>query len=149
MVIGDDVEIGANSAIDRGALGPTLIGAGTKIDNLVHVAHNVQIGRHCLIMGQVGFAGSTQLGDYGVIASQSGIAGHLKLGQQVTVGGKSGVMRDVADKEVVLGMPAVPDKQAKRQWVAIQKLPEILLRVRELEKKVAGPSGAAERPGES
>lgn len=143
VIIHDDVEIGANSAIDRGALGPTVIGAGTKIDNLVHVAHNVQIGRHCLIMGQVGFAGSTHLGDYGVIASQSGIAGHLKLGQQVTVGGKSGVMRDIADKEVVLGMPAVPDKQAKRQWVAIQKLPEILLRVRELEKKVSDMAGGA------
>ncbi len=137
VVIHDDVEIGANSAIDRGALGPTVIGEGTKIDNLVHVAHNVQIGRHCLIMGQVGFAGSTVLGDYGVIASQSGIAGHLKIGQQVTVGGKSGVMRDVADKETVLGFPAVPDKQAKRQWVGIQKLPEMLLRMRELERKVA------------
>ncbi len=137
VVIHDDVEIGANSAIDRGALGPTVIGQGTKIDNLVHVAHNVSIGRHCLIMGQVGFAGSTHLGDYCVIASQSGIAGHLKLGQQVTVGGKSGVMRDVPDKETVLGFPAVPDKQAKRQWVAIQKLPEMMLRMRELEKKVA------------
>ncbi len=137
VVIHDDVEIGANSAIDRGALGPTVIGAGTKIDNLVHVAHNVQIGRHCLIMGQVGFAGSTQLGDYGVIASQSGIAGHLKIGRQVTVGGKSGVMRDIADGETVLGLPAVPDKQAKRQWVAIQRLPDIIVRVRELEKKVA------------
>ncbi len=135
--IHDDVEIGANTAIDRGALGPTVIGAGTKIDNQVHVAHNVHIGRHCLIMGQVGFAGSTHLGDYGVIASQSGIAGHLKLGTQVTVGGKSGVMRDVADKEVVLGMPAVPDKQAKRQWIGIQKLPDMLLRIRELEKQVA------------
>lgn len=140
--IGDDVEIGANSAVDRGALGPTVIGAGTKIDNLVHVAHNVRIGRHCLIMGQVGFAGSTELGDYGVIASQSGIGGHLKLGKQVTVGGKSGVMRDVPDRETVLGFPAVPDKQAKRQWVGIQKLPEILLRLRELEKRVSGEAGS-------
>jgi UDP-3-O-[3-hydroxymyristoyl] glucosamine N-acyltransferase len=137
VIIHNDVEIGANTAIDRGALGPTVIGQGTKIDNLVHVAHNVIIGRHCLIMGQVGFAGSTQLGDYCVIASQSGIADHLKLGQQVTVGGKSGVMRDVPDKETVLGLPAVPDIQAKRQWVAIQKLPEMILRMRELEKKVA------------
>jgi UDP-3-O-[3-hydroxymyristoyl] glucosamine N-acyltransferase len=137
VIIHDDVEIGANSAVDRGALGPTVIGQGTKIDNLVHVAHNVSIGRHCLIMGQVGFAGSTRLGDYCVIASQSGIAGHLKLGRQVTVGGKSGVMRDVPDKETVLGLPAVPDIQAKRQWVAIQKLPEMILRMRELEKQVA------------
>lgn len=103
----------------------------------MHVAHNVIIGKHCLIMGQVGFAGSTQLGDCCVIASQSGIADHLKLGQQVTVGGKSGVMRDVPDKETILGLPAVPDIQAKRQWVAIQKLPEIILRMRDLEKKVA------------
>jgi UDP-3-O-[3-hydroxymyristoyl] glucosamine N-acyltransferase len=135
--IHDDVEIGANSALDRGALGPTVIGKGTKIDNQVHVAHNVVIGKHCLIMGQVGFAGSTELGDYCVIASQSGIGGHLKLGRQVTVGGKSGVMRDVADKETVLGFPAVPDKQAKRQWIGIQKLPDLILRMRELEKQVA------------
>lgn len=136
VVIHDDVEIGANTAIDRGALGPTTIGQGTKIDNLVHVAHNVTLGRHCLIMGQVGFAGSTTLGDYGVIASQSGIAGHLKLGQQSVVGAKSGVMRDVPDRETVLGIPAVPDKQAKRQWIAVQMLPELIQRVRELERQI-------------
>jgi UDP-3-O-[3-hydroxymyristoyl] glucosamine N-acyltransferase len=136
VVIHDDVEIGANSAIDRGALGSTVIGEGTKIDNLVHVAHNVVIGSHCLVMGQVGFAGSTQLGDYTVIASQSGIAGHLKLGKQSTVGAKSGVMRDVPDGGTVLGIPAMPDKQAKRQWVAVQQLPEMIRRVRELEKQV-------------
>lgn len=137
VVIGDDVEIGANSAVDRAALGSTVIGAGTKIDNLVHVAHNVVFGQHCLIMGQCGFAGSTQFGDYCVIASQSGVSGHLKIGRQVTVGAKSGVIRDVADKETVLGYPAVPDKQAKRQWVGIQKMPEVILRMRELEKQVA------------
>lgn len=137
VIIHDDVEIGANAAIDRGALGSTVIGQGTKIDNLVHVAHNVVIGRHCLIMGQVGFAGSTRLGDYCVIASQSGIAGHLKLGNQATVGAKSGVMRDVGDKETVLGIPAAPDKQAKRQWVGVQQLPETARRLRELEKQVA------------
>ena len=137
VIIGDDVEIGANCAVDRAALGSTVIGAGTKIDNLVHVAHNVVFGRHCLIMGQAGFAGSTQFGDYCVIAAQSGVAGHLKIGNQVTVGGKSGVMRDVADKETVLGFPAVPDKQAKRQWIGIQKLPEMMVRMRELEKQVA------------
>ena len=138
VIVENDVEIGANSAIDRAALGSTVIGAGTKIDNLVHIAHNVVFGRHCLIMGQAGFAGSTQFGDYCVIASQSGVAGHLKIGNQVTVGGKSGVMRDVADKETVLGFPAVPDKQAKRQWVGIQRLPEMIVRMRELEKQVAG-----------
>jgi len=137
VVIEDDVEIGANSAIDRAALGSTIIGAGTKIDNLVHVAHNVVFGKHCLIMGQCGFAGSTQFGDYCVIASQSGVTGHLKIGHQVTVGGKSGVTRDLADGQTVLGYPAVPDKQAKRQWIGVQQLPELIVRMRELEKQVA------------
>jgi UDP-3-O-[3-hydroxymyristoyl] glucosamine N-acyltransferase len=136
VIIHDDVEIGANTAIDRGALASTVIGQGTKIDNLVHVAHNVVMGRHCLVMGQVGFAGSTHLGDYCVIASQSGIAGHLKLGHQATVGAKSGVMRDIPDKGTVLGIPAAPDKQAKRQMIAVQQLPELIRRMRELEKEV-------------
>lgn len=137
VVIHDDVEIGANTCIDRAALGSTVIGQGTKIDNLVHVAHNVVMGRHCLVMGQAGFAGSTQLGDYCVIASQSGIAGHLKLGTQATVGAKSGVMRDVPDKGTVLGIPAMPDRQMKRQFIAVQQLPEMIRRLRELEKQVA------------
>jgi UDP-3-O-[3-hydroxymyristoyl] glucosamine N-acyltransferase len=136
VIIHDDVEIGANSAIDRAALGATVIGAGTKIDNLVHVAHNVAMGRHCLIMGQVGFAGSTRLGDYVVVASQSGIAGHLKLGNQAMIGAKSGVMRDIPDGGKVLGMPAMPDKQAKRQMIAVQQLPDLIHRLRELEKQV-------------
>jgi UDP-3-O-[3-hydroxymyristoyl] glucosamine N-acyltransferase len=136
VIIHDDVEIGANAAIDRGALGATIIGQGTKIDNLVHVAHNVVLGRHCLVMGQVGFAGSTRLGDYCVVASQSGISGHLKLGNQVTIGAKSGVMRDVADGGRVLGIPAAPDRQAKRQIIAVQHLPEMVRRLRELEKQV-------------
>ena len=147
VVIHSDVEIGANAAVDRGALGSTVIGAGTKIDNLVHIAHNVIIGRHCLIMGQVGFAGSTHLGDYSVVASQSGIAGHLKLGPQSTVGAKSGVMRDIPAKGTVLGIPAMPDKQTKRQWIALQQLPETLRRVRELEKLVAQLTALASPAG--
>jgi UDP-3-O-[3-hydroxymyristoyl] glucosamine N-acyltransferase len=145
VVIHDDVEIGANATIDRGALGPTVIGQGTKIDNLVHVAHNVVIGRHCLVMGQSGFAGSTCLGDYCVIASQSGIAGHLKLGNQSVVGAKSGVMRDVPDGETVLGIPAFPHRQTKRQWIGLQQLPEMMKRLRELEKQVAELSARADR----
>ena len=146
VVIHDDVEIGANAAIDRGALGSTVIGQGTKIDNLVHIAHNVVIGRHCLVMGQVGFAGSTRLGDYVVVASQSGIAGHLKLGNQVMIGAKSGVMRDVSDGGKVLGIPAAPDKQAKRQMIAVQQLPELIRRTRELEKQVAQLSAQVNGP---
>ncbi|MDP1890367.1 MAG: UDP-3-O-(3-hydroxymyristoyl)glucosamine N-acyltransferase [Gemmatimonadaceae bacterium] len=135
--IGDDVEIGANCAIDRAAFGATVIGSGTKIDNLVHIAHNVVFGEHCLIMGQCGFAGSTQFGNYCVIASQSGVTGHLKIGHQVTVGGKSGVTRDLADGQTVLGYPAVPDKQAKRQWIGLQQLPDLIVRMRDLEKQLA------------
>ena len=142
VVIQDDVEIGSNTSIDRGALGSTVIGQGTKIDNLVHVAHNVVMGRHCLIMGQVGFAGSTQLADYVVIASQSGIAGHLKLGTQSTIGAKSGVMRDIAPGETVLGYPAATDKQAKRQWIAATKMPDALRRLRALEKRMNGTKEA-------
>ena len=146
VVIHDDVEIGANAAIDRGALGSTVIGQGTKIDNLVHVAHNVVMGRHCLVMGQVGFAGSTTLGDYCVIASQSGIAGHLKLGHQSMVGAKSGVMRDIPDTGVVLGYPAFPDKEAKRQIIAVSQLPDLIKRMRTLEKQVEALGGKTVPP---
>lgn len=141
VVIQDDVEIGANCAIDRGTLGSTVIGQGTKIDNLVHVAHNVVIGRHCLIMGQVGFAGSTVLGDYVVVASQTGIADHLTIGNRAMIGAKSGVMRDVPEGGRVLGAPAAPDKQAKRQMIALQHLPELLRRMRSLEQQVEELAG--------
>ena len=141
VIIHDDVEIGANAAIDRATLGSTVIGQGTKIDNLVHIAHNVVIGRNCIIMGQAGFAGSTSLGDYCVIASQAGIAGHLKLGNQAMVGAKSGVMRDVPDGGRVLWTPAGPERETKRQIVAVTQLPELIRRVRALEKQVDELSG--------
>jgi UDP-3-O-[3-hydroxymyristoyl] glucosamine N-acyltransferase len=137
VVIHDDVEVGANVAIDRATLGSTIIGEGTKIDNLVQIAHNVVIGRQCIIMGQAGIAGSTRLGDYCLIAAQAGIAGHLKLGDQAMVGATSPVMRDVPDGGKVLGgLPAVPEKEAKRQMIAVAQLPELLRRVRALEKEV-------------
>ena len=138
VIIGDDVEIGANTCIDRGALSPTIVGKGTKIDNLVQVAHNLQIGEHCVIMGQVGMAGSTKIGNYVVIASQSGLAGHLKIGDGVIIGAKSGVMTDLAPGEKVLGMPAQPDKQAKRILIAMQRLPDLLKKVAAWEKKLSG-----------
>jgi UDP-3-O-[3-hydroxymyristoyl] glucosamine N-acyltransferase len=141
VVIEDDVEIGANTAIDCGALASTVIGEGTKIDNLVHIAHNVVVGRHCLIMGQCGFAGSTRLGDYVVVASQSGVAGHLKLGDRSVVGAKSGVMRDIPDGTTVLGYPAAPDQQAKRQWVGMAMLPDLIRRVRDLERQAKAADG--------
>jgi UDP-3-O-[3-hydroxymyristoyl] glucosamine N-acyltransferase len=135
VIIHDDVEIGANVTIDRGALGATVIGKGTKIDNLVQIAHNVRIGEHCLIIAQVGIAGSAKLGNYVVLAGQVGVGGHLKIGNQVTVGGQSGVMTDIPDKATWLGSPAQPDKQFKRQVIAIQRLPDLLRRVAEFERK--------------
>lgn len=136
VIIGEDVEIGANVTIDRGALGPTIIGKGTKIDNLVQIAHNVLIGEHCLLIAQVGIAGSTKLGNYVVLAGQVGVAGHLKIGNQVTLAGQSGVMHDIPDGEKWLGSPAQPNRQSKRQLIAIQQLPELLRRVSEIEKKL-------------
>src|SRR5262249_43256037 len=113
VVIGDDVEIGANVTVDRGALGPTVIGKGTKIDNLVQIAHNVVVGEHCLIISQVGIAGSTRLGNYVTLGGQVGLAGHLKIGNRATVAAQSGVMHDIPDGEVWLGAPAQPDRQTK------------------------------------
>jgi UDP-3-O-[3-hydroxymyristoyl] glucosamine N-acyltransferase len=140
VVIGDDVEIGAGVTIDRGALGSTVIGKGTKIDNLVQIAHNVEIGEGSIIVAQVGISGSTKLGKYVVLAGQVGIAGHLKIGNRVTVAAQSGVMHNIPDGEKWLGYPAQPDKQTKRQMIAIQHLPELLKRVAELEKKLGGKS---------
>lgn len=136
VVIEDDVEIGSNVSIDRGAIGPTVIGKGAKIDNLVQIAHNVSIGEHCLLISQVGIAGSTKLGKYVTLAGQAGIAGHLRIGDQVTLAAKSGVMHDIPDGEKWMGAPAQPDKQTKRQLLAIQQLPELIKRVRKLEKEL-------------
>ncbi|MBA4150663.1 MAG: UDP-3-O-(3-hydroxymyristoyl)glucosamine N-acyltransferase [Verrucomicrobia bacterium] len=138
VVIGDDVEIGANTTIDRGALGPTTIGKGTKIDNLVQIAHNVVIGENCLIVAQVGIAGSTRVGNYTTLAGQVGVAGHLKIGSKVVVAGQSGIIGNISDGEKVWGTPAIPDRQEKRQIIAIQQLPDLIRRVAELEKLVAG-----------
>jgi UDP-3-O-[3-hydroxymyristoyl] glucosamine N-acyltransferase len=147
VIIRDDVEIGANVTIDRGALGPTTVGRGTKIDNLVQIAHNVTLGEHCLVVSQAGIAGSSKLGNYVVLAGQVGIAGHLRIGNHVSVAAQSGVMHNIPDGEKWLWSPAQPDRQAKRQMIALQQLPDLLRRVSELEKRlgVSGgtPPGAA------
>jgi UDP-3-O-[3-hydroxymyristoyl] glucosamine N-acyltransferase len=136
VIIGDDVEIGACVTIDRGALGPTTIGKGTKIDNLVQIAHNVSIGDHSLLVAQVGIAGSTKLGNYVILGGQVGLAGHLKIGNQVTIAAQSGVMNDIPDGAKMFGSPAVPDRQAKRQYIAIRQLPDLIRRIRAFEKKM-------------
>jgi UDP-3-O-[3-hydroxymyristoyl] glucosamine N-acyltransferase len=139
--VGDDVEIGANTTIDRATTGETVIGAGTKIDNLVQVGHNVKTGAHCLLVSQVGIAGSTKVGNQSILAGQAGIAGHLRLGNHVQIAAQSGVMNHVPDGEKWMGSPAQPDRKTKRQMIGIQHLPELLRRVSELEKQLAKKSG--------
>jgi UDP-3-O-[3-hydroxymyristoyl] glucosamine N-acyltransferase len=130
------VEIGANVTIDRGALGPTIIGKGTKIDNLVQVGHNVQIGEHCLLVAQVGVAGSSRLGNYVIVAGQAGIVGHLRIGNRVSIAGQAGVMNNIPDGEKWMGSPAAPDRQMKRQIIAMQQMPDLIRRVAELERRL-------------
>jgi UDP-3-O-[3-hydroxymyristoyl] glucosamine N-acyltransferase len=120
--IEDDVEIGAGTTIDRAALGETVIGEGTKIDNLVQIGHNVKVGKHCLLVSQVGIAGSTELGDYVAVAGQSGFSGHLKIGHRVQVAAKSAVLDDVPDDTKVMGSPAVPFTEFARRQAALKKL---------------------------
>ena len=120
--IEDDVEIGAGTTIDRAALGETVIGEGTKIDNLVQIAHNVRVGKHCFLVAQVGIAGSTVLGDYVAVAGQSGIAGHLKIGNRVQIAAKSAVLADVPDNTKVMGIPAVPFREFARREAQLRKL---------------------------
>lgn len=122
VIIGNDVEVGANTTIDRGAGPDTTIGQGTMIDNLVQIGHNVEIGRGCIIVAQVGIAGSTKIGDYVVLAGQVGIAGHLRIGDRVQVAAQSGINRVIADGEVVGGSPAVPIRDFRRQVAAVKRL---------------------------
>jgi UDP-3-O-[3-hydroxymyristoyl] glucosamine N-acyltransferase len=136
VIICDDVELGANVTVDRGALGPTIVGKGTKVDNLVQIAHNVVVGEHCIVVSQAGIAGSTKLGNYVVLGGQVGLAGHLKIGNRVSVAAQSGVMNNIPDGEKWLWTPAQPDRQAKRQMIALQQLPELFRRVKDLEKKL-------------
>lgn len=124
VIIGDDVEIGANTTIDRGAEADTVIGRGSRIDNLVQIAHNVQMGENCIVVAQAGIAGSTQLGRFVILAGQVGVAGHLMLGDGVKVAGQSGVMRNIGKGETVAGSPSVPVKDWHRQTLALKKLGE-------------------------
>ena len=134
--IDNDVEIGSNTTVDRGALGPTRIGEGTKIDNLCQIAHNVQIGKQCLIVSQVGISGSTKLGDGVIVAGQAGIIGHLTIGDHAIVAAQSGVAKDIPPGTMVLGSPARDMMESKRIEAALSRLPDLLKRVRELERKL-------------
>lgn len=138
VIIGDDVEIGSNVSVDRAALGSTIIGRGTKIDNLVQVAHNVEIGEESILCAQAGVAGSAKLGKFCVLAGQVGIAGHMKIGNHVTLGSQSGVMNNIPDGEMWLGTPAQPNQKMKRMYIALRQLPDAMKKFALWEKKLGG-----------
>ena len=136
VVVEDDVEVGANTTIDRSTLGATVIKRGTKIDNLVQIAHNVVIGENTVVCGLVGISGSVTIGDNVTLAGQVGLADHVTIGSNATIGAQSGVTKDLDGGHYYLGSPAVPIGQASRQYAVIANLPELSKRVRELEREL-------------
>lgn len=136
VVVEDDVEIGANTCIDRATAGVTTVRRGTRIDNLVQVAHNVAIGEHSILCAQVGIAGSTTVGDYVTLAGQVGIVGHIEIGDQAKVGAQGGVTKSIPARTAVSGYPATPHSQAKRMYAALRHLPELQREVRRLRDRV-------------
>lgn len=136
VIIEDEVEIGANCCIDRGTIGDTVVKKGTKLDNLVHIAHNDIIGENCLFVAQSGVAGSVEIGNNTTIAGQVGIAGHLKIGNNVTITAKSGVTSDVPDNVIMSGYPLREHTEELRVKMSLGKVPELLKRVKKIEKKL-------------
>ncbi|MCX6365858.1 MAG: UDP-3-O-(3-hydroxymyristoyl)glucosamine N-acyltransferase [Armatimonadetes bacterium] len=136
VLIGDDVEIGANCTIDRAKTGVTSIGEGSKLDNLVHIAHNCQIGKHCLIVAQVGLAGGVHVGDYSVFAGQSGAVEQAHIGARSVVAGRGVVVGNLPEGSFVSGFPARPHKEMMRQQAAQARVPDLLKKMRELEKRL-------------
>ena len=136
VIIEDDVEIGANTTIDRAALGATIIRRGSKIDNLVQIAHNCIVGEHCIIVSQVGVSGSTKLGDFVTLGGQVGVAGHLEIGTRAMVGAKSGVHGNIPSGQIFSGIPALPHKQWLRTAMALPKVPELRKTVLDLERRI-------------
>lgn len=134
--IADDVEIGANTTIDRSTMGSTRIGRGVKLDNLVQVAHNVEIGDNTVMASQTGVAGSTKIGSWCMVGGQVGFAGHIKVGDRVMIGAQSGIPADLKDDSKVMGYPAVDVRDFRRQFVCMKNLPELSRLVREMEKKI-------------
>jgi UDP-3-O-[3-hydroxymyristoyl] glucosamine N-acyltransferase len=137
VVVEDDVDIGANCTIDRATTGATVIGTGTKIDNLVHIAHNVTIGRNCLLAGQVGISGSVTLGNGVALAGKVGVADHMRIGDGAIVGGGAAIVTDIPAGRVVYGHPARPKNEQLRIDAAAGRLPELLRTVRELSARIA------------
>lgn len=146
VLVEDDVEIGANTCIDRARTGVTRIGRGTKIDNLVQIAHNVQIGEHCIVVSQCGISGSSTLGHHAVLAGQVGVVDHVNIGALAQVGAQSGVHRDVPDGARICGSPPSPDTEWARQMIGIKKLPRLLEELRALTKRVKALESATHDP---
>jgi len=136
VIIQDDVEIGANVTVDRATLGDTIIGQGTKIDNLVQIGHNVKIGTNCIIVSQVGISGSVEIGDGVVLAGQVGIRDHIKIGNGAIVGAQSGIGSDIPDGQIYSGSPAIPHKTWLRAQSIYAKLPEYIRRLQGIERKL-------------
>jgi UDP-3-O-[3-hydroxymyristoyl] glucosamine N-acyltransferase len=136
VVIEDDVEIGSCACVDRAKFAETRIGRGTKIDNLVQIGHNVRVGAHCIIVGQAGLAGSVTLGNGVVLGGQSAVRDHIKMGDGSMLAACSGVMDDVAPKQVVSGLPALPHRQSLREQAALRDLPDLRVQVRKLQEQV-------------
>lgn len=141
VVIEDEVEIGANVAIDRATLGETRIGAGCKIDNLVHIAHNVVLGRNVVLVALVGISGSSTLGDGVILAGQAGVTDHVKIGDNVIVAAKAGVTKDIPPNQFVSGFPARPHSEQKRIKAIINRLPKLVKKIKELEDRLRDLKG--------
>lgn len=137
VILEDDVEVGANTGIDRATTTSTIVGKGTKIDNLVHLAHNVEVGQHCFFVAQTGIAGSTKIGNYCTFAGQTGSTGHIKVGDGCVFTARSGLISDIPAGSVCGGFPARPHKEWLRQEAAAAKLPDLVKKIRELEKRLA------------
>ncbi|MEM6561522.1 MAG: UDP-3-O-(3-hydroxymyristoyl)glucosamine N-acyltransferase [Planctomycetota bacterium] len=135
-VIGDDVEMGANCAVDRATLGSTTVGTGSKFSDLVAIGHGAQVGEHALLVAQVGIAGSTAIGHHATLGGQVGVAGHLKIGDNVTAAAQSGITDNVPDQTTVLGSPAIPISKGRRVAVLTKQLPDLLDRIKKLEQAV-------------
>lgn len=136
VIIEDDVEVGANTAIDRASLGETIIRKGTKIDNLVQIAHNVEIGPNCIIAGQTGIAGSSKLEKNVITAGQVGVADHVKIGENVIIAAKSGVTKDIPANSIVAGIPHLDIKDWRKAWASIPHLYDLLREIRKLKKRI-------------
>ena len=137
VIIGDDVEMGANSAIDRGTIADTTVGSGTKIDNLVQIGHNVQIGENCLLCGIVGVGGSTVIGNGVILGGQVGVADHVVIGDNVVAGGQSGIASNVPSNRTIMGSPAVKMETSVAMYQALRRLPRLMDKVDELQKQLS------------